>query len=226
MPYCSQWLTNVFSDVITLKHNFVKDGILQRKNLPQIWKSPSYPESIHDSLVALLEQFEVAYALPPSSKMLSKIAASSVLIPFPHSPESSPDGAILVPCLLSDTRPADLHDPDLWPEEQSELVQLARYYSFEFMPFGFFNRFMVRLLRSGWLLIRCWKNGMLFNKADDKLLLELDAEVAFRLKLSMRGTAPSRQMMVLSAMIDTLIADWLRVEVKVTIPCTHCVNGT
>jgi hypothetical protein len=67
---------------------------------------------------------------------------------------------------------------------------------------------------------------MCFAKGDDKLLLELDMEVAFRLKLCMRGTTPSRQMLVLTAMIDTLIADWLRVDVKVTIPCTHCINGT
>lgn len=200
----SQWLTNVFSDVITLKHNFVKSGVLQRKDLPQIWKAPAYPETVHDSLVALLEQFEVAYALPPT--------------------DTNPQGAILVPCLLPDARPADLHNPDLWPKEESDLVQLFRFYSFDFMPFGFFNRFMVRLLRSGWTLIRCWKNGMFFAKGDDKLLLELDMEVAFRLKLCMRGTAPSRQMLVLTAMIDTLIADWLRVDVKVTIPCTHCIN--
>jgi hypothetical protein len=65
----SQWLTNVFSDVITLKHNFVKSGVLQRKDLPQIWKAPAYPETVHDSLVALLEQFEVAYALPPTGSL-------------------------------------------------------------------------------------------------------------------------------------------------------------
>ena len=59
----SQWLTNVFSDVITLKHNFVKEGILSKKDLPQIWKPPAYPENVHDSLVALLEKFEVAYPL-------------------------------------------------------------------------------------------------------------------------------------------------------------------
>ena len=163
--------------------------------------------------------------------------------------DTNPQGAILVPCLLPDARPADLHNPDLWPKEESDLVQLFRFYSFDFMPFGFFNRFMVRLLRSGWTLIRyhthymrhtrhtraiyaqrpcsrCWKNGMFFAKGDDKLLLELDMEVAFRLKLCMRGTAPSRQMLVLTAMIDTLIADWLRVDVKVTIPCTHCINGS
>ncbi len=133
--------------------------------------------------------------------------------------------SILIPCLLSDTRPADLDNADMWPPYDDSVVQLARFYSFDFMPFGFFNRFMVRLLRSGWTLIKCWKNGMFFTKGTDKLLLELDVEVAFRLKLFMRGISPARQMLVLVAAIDTLIADWLRVDVRVNIPCCHCIKG-
>jgi len=204
-------LTNVFSDVITLKHNFVKDGILNRKDLPQIWKAPAYPENVHESLVALLEKFEVAYSLPQ----------------LPSEDGGPPEGAgILVPCLLPATRPADLTKPGMWPkyEPSSEVTQLGRFYSFNFMPFGFFNRFMVRLLRSGWVLQKAWKNGMFFLKGSDKLLLELDNEVAYRLKLYMRGPNPAPAMLVLLASIDTLIADWLKVEVKVEIPCPHCIK--
>jgi hypothetical protein len=193
----------VFSDVISLKHNFVKDGILLRKDLPQIWKPPAYPENVHDSLVGLLEQFEVAYSLPPN--------------------EGSPAG-VLIPCLLPSLRPSDLNKPELWPKYDNEMIQLARFYSFSFMPFGFFNRFMIRLLRSGWALQRCWKNGMFFVKGYDRLLLELDVDVAFRLKLYIRGPSPAKQMLVLLASVDTLIADWLRVDVEVHVPCIHCIR--
>ncbi|KAL6040633.1 Myotubularin-like phosphatase domain, variant 2, partial [Balamuthia mandrillaris] len=254
-----QWLTNVFADVISLKHNFVKDGILLKKDLPQIWKAPLYPQEVHSSLVALLEKFEVAYDIPLTGEE-KDISAAAALQAVEKSRAGSNGGSgggevssllqgkILIPCLLPEDYPADLHKPGMWPKFLNEdkdlslvtaannsssnnttasttpIIQLARYYAFEFMPFGFFNRIMVRLLRSDWVLKRCWKNGMFFVKKQDRLLLEMDPEVPYRLRLFMRGPAPAKQMLVLIASIETLVSDWLRVNVKVLIPCIHCIR--
>ncbi|EGG17328.1 pleckstrin domain-containing protein [Cavenderia fasciculata] len=62
-----QWLTNVFSSIITTKHKFIKDGILNRLDLLQIWKPPNFleDEGLHRLLINLLERFELMFPLEP-----------------------------------------------------------------------------------------------------------------------------------------------------------------
>eukprot|EP01091_Cochliopodium_minus_P007428 TRINITY_DN17317_c0_g1_i1.p1 TRINITY_DN17317_c0_g1~~TRINITY_DN17317_c0_g1_i1.p1 ORF type:complete len:146 (+),score=39.87 TRINITY_DN17317_c0_g1_i1:122-559(+) len=47
------------SDVITLKHRFVKEGKLSKSDLKNIWSS--YPPKIHDILLELLQKFEILF---------------------------------------------------------------------------------------------------------------------------------------------------------------------
>ena len=42
-----QWLTNLMSSIITFKHRFVKDGILNVSDLVHIWRPPEYPNELH-----------------------------------------------------------------------------------------------------------------------------------------------------------------------------------
>ncbi|KYQ90938.1 pleckstrin (PH) domain-containing protein [Tieghemostelium lacteum] len=60
-----QWLTSVFASIITTKHKFIKDGILKRSDLYQIWKPPNYldDEVLHGLLISLLERFELMFPL-------------------------------------------------------------------------------------------------------------------------------------------------------------------
>eukprot|EP00005_Dracoamoeba_jomungandri_P000755 CAMPEP_0174256266 /NCGR_PEP_ID=MMETSP0439-20130205/5520_1 /TAXON_ID=0 /ORGANISM="Stereomyxa ramosa, Strain Chinc5" /LENGTH=1755 /DNA_ID=CAMNT_0015338793 /DNA_START=1 /DNA_END=5268 /DNA_ORIENTATION=+ len=215
-----QWLTNVFSDVITLKHNFVKKGFLKKKHLPQIWKPPNYPDNIHEFLVQLLNQFEVVYSLPPEEGV-------------PYEEE-----VILVPCLLPVKNP-DFEN--VWPTyPKPGIVSLQRFYEFEFVPFGFFNRMMVRLLRSGWKLERemTWRGGMFYTAEEYnfKLLVHMKIGKKHLLKISLRGEDQNHtdpfiyqkivegSMLLILASIDTLVADWLNVNVTAIIPCIHCTS--
>jgi hypothetical protein len=59
-----QWITNLMSTVITLKHTYAKDGLLPTEALPQIWKQ--YPREQYDWLLRLLERFEISHRLDPA----------------------------------------------------------------------------------------------------------------------------------------------------------------
>eukprot|EP01103_Thecamoeba_quadrilineata_P016060 TRINITY_DN5267_c0_g2_i1.p1 TRINITY_DN5267_c0_g2~~TRINITY_DN5267_c0_g2_i1.p1 ORF type:complete len:1706 (+),score=349.49 TRINITY_DN5267_c0_g2_i1:81-5198(+) len=56
-----QYLARIMATIITLKNQFVKDGILEAKYLPYIW--PKFKKEHYALLVALLQKFEVCYKL-------------------------------------------------------------------------------------------------------------------------------------------------------------------
>ncbi|KAN0011928.1 hypothetical protein ACTFIU_000147 [Dictyostelium citrinum] len=68
-----QWLTGVFSSIITTKHKFIKDGVLRKSDLYQIWKPPHFieDEGLHSLLINLLERFELMFPLDSDLASLS-----------------------------------------------------------------------------------------------------------------------------------------------------------
>jgi hypothetical protein len=60
----SQWLTRVLATVVTMKANYVRNGLLMHSDLPQIWKPPAFPQQLHRLLLVLLAKLELAYHLP------------------------------------------------------------------------------------------------------------------------------------------------------------------
>lgn len=56
-----QWLIDVLSNVFTTKHRWIKQGVLKRSALLQIWKE--YPESLHSWLLVLLGTFLILSTL-------------------------------------------------------------------------------------------------------------------------------------------------------------------
>ncbi len=64
-----QWIADLMSTIITIKHSFAKDGVLMESDLPQIWRD--YPTAMYDALLNLLEKFEVAYRLRNSNLIVS-----------------------------------------------------------------------------------------------------------------------------------------------------------
>ncbi len=88
-----QWITKTFATVVSLKFNFIKDGLLSIKDLPQLWKPPTHPPHLHEKLVVLLEKFQVMTRLQKDGETF-----------------------LLIPCLLPDNPPsADKMEP-YWPE--------------------------------------------------------------------------------------------------------------
>ena len=76
------WLVDMFKTVVTMRHNYVKDGIISIESLRKCWKE--YDLSMHDLLLEALEKFDVVCRL--SGRGGDKV---------------------IVPCLLPDCAPDD-----------------------------------------------------------------------------------------------------------------------
>ena len=133
-----QYLVNVMSDVVTLKHRFVKEGKLSKSDLKNIWGS--FPPKIHEILIELLQKFEILFKM----KIMDPLT------------EKEKD-FLLIPSLLPSDVPQNFNE--IWKEEakdkkgdwfKNEENQLdfyfERIYTFKFLPLGFFSKLMVRII--------------------------------------------------------------------------------
>ena len=77
------WLVDMFKTVVTMRHNYVKDGIISIESLRKCWKE--YDLSMHDLLLEALEKFDVVCRLSGRGG----------------------DNKVIVPCLLPDCAPDD-----------------------------------------------------------------------------------------------------------------------
>ena len=77
------WLVDMFKTVVTMRHNYVKDGIISMEGLRKCWEG--YDLSMHDLLLEALEKFDVVCRLSGRGG----------------------DNKVIVPCLLADCAPDD-----------------------------------------------------------------------------------------------------------------------
>lgn len=133
-----QFLADVMSGVVTFAHSLVKNGVLMHKDLAQVWSK--FPVELHQSLLELLENFEIAHRLQKASPPAS-----------------------LIPCLLSEERP-NVTAAGWAPVLPFGCTQYGRTYEFAFLPLGFVGRLLTRLLHVPMLEARLmWKHGMLIS---------------------------------------------------------------
>jgi hypothetical protein len=93
-----QFLTELLSSIITTKHVFVRDGILNHKvrnekrvvrsalhniffqDLVHIWREPKFPRELHASFLSLLEKFEITWQITSSTLSPSGRARHSIQV--------------------------------------------------------------------------------------------------------------------------------------------------
>lgn len=63
-----QWIADLLSTVISLKHNYIKEGVLDELVLPHLWKS--YPRELHADLLQLLKRFEIVLPMATPGKFM------------------------------------------------------------------------------------------------------------------------------------------------------------
>lgn len=138
-----QWLAKLMATLITSKMNFVNNGILERKNLHFVWKPPEFPDSLHSSLVNLLEQFEILYRMPLAPGQTEDMEK------------------YLLMCLVSDKRP-----PIEWPRPGAigdDKPQAMRIYQLPFVPLGLMSKLMTRILHFVVPSVY-WKDGIAIQR--------------------------------------------------------------
>ena len=217
-----QWLTDVMSTIITTKHGFVKGGVLNHSDLPQLWRAPEFPPYLHRVLLNLLEQFEISFYLRSTQE---DVEDKSLAIYT---------GRSLVPSLLPDTRPDIAKYWSHFPDTSER--QFGRRYNFGFIPHGFISRLFVRVLHFAEPTI-FWRNGMLVEHNDEikshtissKLIegnfaILIEAQPAQRIiDITIRGSAEKLAQLIIET-IDSLISGWYSIKVQIEVPCIHCVR--
>eukprot|EP01104_Vermistella_antarctica_P011534 TRINITY_DN3225_c0_g1_i1.p1 TRINITY_DN3225_c0_g1~~TRINITY_DN3225_c0_g1_i1.p1 ORF type:complete len:2234 (+),score=480.91 TRINITY_DN3225_c0_g1_i1:263-6964(+) len=201
-----QWLTDVMCSIITTKHNFAGTGILQHNSLQQVWRPPAFPESLHQTLFTLLQQFEIIFYLKSTQKT---------------GPNSLYTGYSLVPSSLPEERPTDLDRH--WPAFSDEPF-FGRHYQLEFLPHGFVSRLMVRLLHFA-EPTSFWRYGMLIvTEKGEKVLIEMKRR-SMLLTVGFRNVKTSSNLSrLLLEGIGSLLDGWFNIKYKVLVPCIHCLQ--
>eukprot|EP01127_Copromyxa_protea_P009760 TRINITY_DN231_c0_g1_i2.p1 TRINITY_DN231_c0_g1~~TRINITY_DN231_c0_g1_i2.p1 ORF type:complete len:2533 (-),score=509.78 TRINITY_DN231_c0_g1_i2:1516-9114(-) len=106
-PY---WLTELIASLITTKHKFIRDGLINNSSLLQLWRPPKYPQDLHFHLYQLLKRFEIVYNIPD---VLAHILEERRKLPASPAPvqeikESSVEP--LLAALNSKANPDTLHE--------------------------------------------------------------------------------------------------------------------
>ncbi len=163
----------------------------------RIWSHSEYRD-MHDELRALMEKFELCYALPD----------------LPKNAETW-----LMPQLLPPSTPAALSD---W-ERPGDLVLTYRYH---FLPKGLINRLMVRKHRYAKRPHLAWSNGVLFEADDSSVLVQATSR-GDEIVLRARGLEAKNLLGIIAADLDALNASFSGLEDKLQklIPCNcnQCV---
>uniref|UniRef100_A0A6B2KXB9 Protein kinase domain-containing protein n=1 Tax=Arcella intermedia TaxID=1963864 RepID=A0A6B2KXB9_9EUKA len=167
-----KWLFEVMATFFTANDSFLKDGVVDPKNLKHIWTS--YPEEIYPKLVLLLESFDLIISIEQNLNTLLKVIKTSqetdVTPPISLCSLSSTDNpfsktsAILVPSFLPKNRPNKLIEK-IWDNQPEGMPQISRIFRFTFLPNGIFQRFVSRLLHlhTDVLLTTLWSNGAIVS---------------------------------------------------------------
>lgn len=210
-----QFLTNVMSAVITLKHRYGQDtrkeGIITSLDMQHIWRE--FPKDMVPTFMNLLQSFEITFRLPREG--------------------TEAHDTYIIPSLLA------LQQPDLKPHwklvqgQRAEGLVFARVYDFEFLPLGFFSRLIVRNFHLPNIeKVSYWRNGMVLKRNNTTGLIRYNPS-SYKLNLEVHNPRADvegeeyadavKLLRVLLENIDTTIEGWYETKITVSVPCSHCI---
>ncbi|XP_059158979.1 uncharacterized protein LOC131942991 [Physella acuta] len=189
-----QWIVNVMSCVVSVKNSPIQDskGRFHHKFIKEIWKE--YPESLHQWLLRLTEEFDLTFPLPE-------------------------EATNIVPCLLPQEVPDNLNWP--LPDVSKHQKETKLIYQFSYLPAGLFNRAQVRLfqLSDGNLI---WKRGSLLKKNKHKALISQTSDSELQVKV--QGPRPENVIFLIHEIFESLIQESFHgVIYEFLIPCPDCI---
>ena len=119
-----RWLCDMMSRIITIKERnpFVKEGILDCKAIPQLFKDNAFPWQFFEQYLTLLDRFEIALPLDKNR--------------------------ILIPSKLPDERPSAIDQAELQRREEGPLYSRQIIFKSADTPPGFWSRLLSRLMHS------------------------------------------------------------------------------
>jgi serine/threonine protein kinase/Leucine-rich repeat (LRR) protein len=208
-----QWLANLFRCIITLKRNFVRDGVLDHADLVHIWKEPAYPRSLHPAIVQILIDFDIMHALEHDE---AGVVTRSLI---PSLTNASPE--VRERALVKFVANASAE----------RATTLTRVVSLRFMPSGLFSRFVARVNEVADETLELWRQGMLVRiKRQLVLVVGSPTHVANPVvTIAVCGADPSRVELPLINNLFNLITFWyerLRHALFVGCRCAACQSAS
>jgi internalin A len=195
----NEWATEAVFRILDDEEVKARLGRFSREDCERLWRDSKYAE-MHLELVALMQRFELCYALPDSR------------------PETW-----LAPQLLPPAKPAALA-----PWNESRDRDLALRYRYDFMPKGLISRLTVRLHRFVRDPELAWRTGVLFEREDTSVLVEVLPD-GRELELRARGRERKGLLSVVAADLDALndsfqgLSD--KVDKRIPCNCSRCATS-
>jgi hypothetical protein len=173
----------------------IVDGKLLYKDLSLVWGS-EYPESLHSTLLHLLQKIEILHNFPNESM---------ALIPF----------------MFPDKSQAF---EEIWMQNQSYLAwKFHRVFKFDFLPNTFITRLILHMLTVVDVHYY-WKEGMILQTETEQVRVELVN--LNEIQLHFRGNSKVKKLarLILDTIDSFLTGGRQQLEYQVLIPCAHCMN--
>eukprot|EP00105_Crassostrea_gigas_P045169 XP_019929317.1 PREDICTED: uncharacterized protein LOC105344416 isoform X2 [Crassostrea gigas] len=192
-----QWIVDVMACVVSVKESPIKNGRLKHEDAKKVWKD--YPESLHQWLLRLTEEFDLTFCIPQE--------------------EGSKERVNLVPCLLPESKPK-FEWPE--PDKKNGVTETKMVYMFDYLPAGLFNRGQVRLQEySDYYII--WKKGSFLKKDGQIALLQQTKDT--QMVVNVQGKNPEIVLFHIHEVFESLILEaYQGVKYDFTIPCPDCLK--
>jgi len=203
-----QFLANVMANLISFRNSWVKDGVFEERNLPHAFKQ--YSADIQPHLLSLLRRFDV-------------------LLPLSASTAVQNERRYLVPSLLPTEEPKGI--ARCWDSLNvaTDLTQRGRTYKFPFLPLGFVERLLVRLLVAPEVVPHSyWRNGAVVTLRDQLARVVYEPSI-YEFHIAVRSPSASRKCELLTLMTEitegllTCYYPRLQETTSRWVDCTHCL---
>ena len=203
-----KWLIGIYNQLYNIKEETIPDGILKHKDLSLAWSN--IPQPIFETLLTLLEKFDISYRLPHSNL---------------HKEMSS-----IIPTFLPNDRPQEVKQ-ECWQHliMNENTRDIVRIWEFKYLPKSFFYKLMTRIFHFPSIMVSSvWSNGMVIKQENNKALFEYTPSV-YRLKVTIRTTYESAVSntfpVLLFDTINNYVQGWFKNQLtNVLLPCIHCLK--
>jgi len=185
---------------------FYEFGILENKNLKEIWKD--YSEDLIEPLFRLLEKFDVCFEIGNYEKganiewRKTKAQPNEELINFETEKNKLFHGKSIIPRYLGKKREDEIKD--YFPNEcPAWMIEKSRILIFEAIPQELISRILIKVhLMSQEHLI--WRNGIYFDHGSQLKCLLMCTTEKNEMKITIRGTNFNSIKSFLTRLLETI----------------------
>ena len=135
-------------------------------------------------------------------------------------------GSSLFPCLLPLEQPANL--ASIWPlNNRCDQLQVLRLYHLNYIPIGFFNRFLVRILKFVDRSLAYWRSGAVLELRHATARIDMlpsNSSIGIELRAMQDGFEDLIKLLRITLQtVESLCSYWFHLDTTEFIPCSHCL---